>query len=982
LQIFTKFAGCNFQLANRNFDDLFAEDQDAQTDLMPMLMAIQNNAKIAPFGGIETRQNLVELFDVPAGKEFTGVATLIGDRLYAATSDMKVHHGQLPAAGVVGSMSSEVTLIDSNNTLEPPTDYTYSEAVDVDITQLEYTSDVHIGYLHNRYAGQKFTPSEDVWCSGATFYVTAGSTYHQSVTVGIYPAHSHTDTYALAYQTLMISGGLENKRATWSPVRLSAGVTYRLDFSSGGFATELLILRGRTVEAGGGYYYGTTVDDYTEHAHEDLCFTLHLQKCNYHFDHEAVHTSVFTRGRYSATYADTSHDHYAAIHIFHSGVGFDNLIYEGDRIPNFDLVCGRVITTTVDKLHLLINLSEPPVEGSSIGATFTEAIDNNVWTYLGYADDQLIGITANQQIWTGERGDSIAPIYELANTAAVADPANALVYADALTPVPAANGIAISATATEACPFRLTISYTILTRFGPTKPSPPLTFYASKPTTEWTTAAFVAVDGTVPNIAVVDINGTLTDVSAGVIAVELYYTEGEYQEPAFLGRVNVPDLTAHEDQHDHPPVTKPWVFNWVGYQTDTSMWTIANLTPPTENYTMGAPVSKMVVLDGQLYFWGNATHPYRIWIGGQPGNRFSVSPGTGGGFVDVEPGTGTEVKKVLKFKTQQGAAIVTALCDNVNSQREHRFNLVESTIAISDEQSVKGWMAEKIAGAVGCKSANGAVAAGDGLYAVSRYGLAITTLTMEYNSQLQIMYVSDPISPVFLKQLGLRLNASVLFEVGGVLYMTFGSEDASLDNILFCYDIALKAWWTYTLDTDTPILNMIHIDYENGREGLGVITKEHILLLPTTMDEDFDVLPTGGVLIESGELTTMQPIQSMHHISQLEFFFDYFIGEMDIQVTMVDQFGRVITVDKHIHHDLLQHALSEYIRIDQVVKSYKVVMTGPAKMRMTHFIAKLYPKSNRIGMVWGFDTQQSHASSGSIHRTFTSYNDLKNAIIP
>jgi hypothetical protein len=183
------------------------------------------------------------------------------------------------------------------------------------------------------------------------------------------------------------------------------------------------------------------------------------------------------------------------------------------------------------------------------------------------------------------------------------------------------------------------------------------------------------------------------------------------------------------------------------------------------------------------------------------------------------------------------------------------------------------------------------------------------------------------------------------------------------------------------LDTKTPILSMIHIDFDGGREGIGIITKEHILLLPTTMDDDADVLPTGDVLIETGELTTMQPIQSMHHISQLEFFFDYFIGEMDIQVTMVDQFGRVITVDKHIHHTLLQHALSEYIRIDQVVKSYKVVMTGPARMRLTHFIAKLYPKSNRIGMAWGFDSQQSHGDT-SIHRTFTSYNDLKDAIIP
>jgi hypothetical protein len=128
VQIFTKFAGCNFQLAARNFDNLLDSEQDAQTDLMPMLMAIQNNAKIAPFGGIETRQNLVELFAAPSGKHLTGVATLIGDRLYAACDDMTVHHGALPTTGV-GSLAANVTVTDANNTYGIPTRYTGPGAV-------------------------------------------------------------------------------------------------------------------------------------------------------------------------------------------------------------------------------------------------------------------------------------------------------------------------------------------------------------------------------------------------------------------------------------------------------------------------------------------------------------------------------------------------------------------------------------------------------------------------------------------------------------------------------------------------------------------------------------------------------------------------------------------------------------------------------------------------------------------------------------
>jgi hypothetical protein len=732
-------------------------------------------------------------------------------------------------------------------------------------------------------------------------------------------------------------------------------------------------------------------------------------------------TGVITKAQYSLTYQDLA-TRTAHVDITH---GVES-IFSGDVLPNTDIsllhavVHDATVTMVVTTTHPIVTDSQ------SIDFWESANVEDNTWTFLGYADDQLVGMTANNQLWNGENDH-----YVLANALGVTDP-SALVFANLTVVDASATPLTIHDHVDATNVFRITLSYTLLNRYGPTLPSTALTFYASKPTTQWTTASFVQITGSAAN-------------GVGIEAVELYYTEGEYQEPAFLGRVNLPadaaavaitsssvanpsvitttadhnltngetvtiaghsgstptidgnrvaTVTAH-DTFTIPVnvsaggtggtmvrVAKPWVFNWTGYQTDTSMWTIANLTPPVQNYTLGVPASKMAVLDGVPYFWGNNTYPYRIWIGGNPGNRFSVSSGTGGGFVDVDPGVGTEVKKVLKFKTQQGAAIVTALCDNANSQREARFNLVESSIAISDEQSVKGWMAEKIAGTVGCKSGNGAVAAGDGLYAVSRYGLAITTLTMEYNSQLQIMYVSDPIAPVFLKQLGHQLDLAVLFEVNGVLYMTFSEEDLTLSNIIFCYDIALKAWWTYTLDVTDPILNMIAIDYDGGREGIGIITENSVFLLPTTVDEAITTLPAHEVLIESGELTTMQPLQSMHHLAQLEFRFDYFIGDMDIVVTMIDQFGRTITTSKTVSHTLLQHQLAEYIRIDQVVESYKVVLSGHAKMRLTHFIAKLYPKSNRIGMTWGFDSQQSHASVGSIHRTFSSYNDLRDAIIP
>ena len=120
----------------------------------------------------------------------------------------------------------------------------------------------------------------------------------------------------------------------------------------------------------------------------------------------------------------------------------------------------------------------------------------------------------------------------------------------------------------------------------------------------------------------------------------------------------------------------------------------------------------------------------------------------------------------------------------------------------------------------------------------------------------------------------------------------------------------------------------------------------------------------------------------MHHLSQLQLRFDYFIGDVIVTVKCLDQFGREIVTRKRISHDTVQHQLAESIRIDQVVESYQVIIQGQANFRLTHFNARLYPKPMRIGMVYGFDSSQGHNSSNSIRRTFSSYNDLRKAIIP
>ena len=617
---------------------------------------------------------------------------------------------------------------------------------------------------------------------------------------------------------------------------------------------------------------------------------------------------------------------------------------------NFTDVC------TLIEGELFIATSDKKVRYGKLGESLSGQVEildidgttrDNTWTYLGYADDKLVGMTKGLQLWTGSLDG-----HTLQNAKHVPDPPS--LNFDQLK---VAGSLKISSVMNEECPFRITLRYTNLNKYGPTLPSAPLTFYASKPTTEWSGAAYLSILGSSP-------------VGYNIVAVELYYTEDEYNEPSFLARV---DLSGGDGGG--------WQYNWTGYLFDTSMWTISNLQIPRQNYTSGVPASKMVQHDGRLYFWGGDPG-YRVWIGGNPGNLFSVSTGVGGGFCDVEPGTGQEVTSVLKYKTDRGATIVTMLCDNKNSSKEHRFNLIENNITLSNEQSTKGWQTEKINGTVGCKSPYGAGVWADGLYAVSRYGLAITTMAMEYNSQLRVTYASSPIEPVFLQQYGNQLTGSVLLCVNEILYMTFGKPNGELDNIIFCYDINLKTWWSYSLDVDEPILNMINIDHEANREGIGIITSKHVYLLPTTKLTPHDDLPTFNVLLETGELGSTQPLQNNIHVTQLEFRFDYFIGDLEIEMKCIDQLGRKITTTKMISYSTVQHNLSEYMRIDLKVESYKLKFHGKANFRLTHWIAKTYPMSNRVGIVWGFDDKQSHTGNGDIHHYFRSYNDIKDAIIP
>ena len=582
----------------------------------------------------------------------------------------------------------------------------------------------------------------------------------------------------------------------------------------------------------------------------------------------------------------------------------------------------------------------------------SEQMRNHHWQSFAYVDDKLIGTTAEDELFTGNIGEHV-----LANARPVPQPATPTI--DNLVPKGKLD-ISPSYDAKD-YPFRIDIAWSYVNKYGPTECSRQLAFYANIPVDEWHSGQYLRVKGDFPE----------GYEYLGIKAVEVYYSTGNASSLLFAGRTDV-------DSND-----PSWEFDWFGYLDATSMWPMANLLAPTENYTKGVKASHVTCIDSRLYFWGNNEDPQRLWIGGNPGNLFSIAPGTGGGFVDVEPGTNQEIRYVEKYKTQSGASIVTMLCDSPNSTKEQRYNLVENSITISNEQSMKSWQAEQVAGAVGCKSFTGALVCEDGLYSISRYGLALTTMTMEYNSQIRANYVSDAVKPAFTNKNGLALKNAALLECDGIIYMAFGNEHGDLDNLLFCYDIDAKAWWTITLDTnDEDIIGLKHIDYEGYREGIGIITRKSVYLLPLTHDDSLEDNATFNVTIQTGELSTTQPQQNWFYLSQVEFRFDYFLGSVLVELDGTDQFGRKIKVKKTISHDETAYNLAEFMRVDLRLQTYQIRITGQARFRLTHWISKLYTMSAKQGLVWGFDDSQSFRSSGDIHPTFLDYNDIRKAIIP
>lgn len=475
--------------------------------------------------------------------------------------------------------------------------------------------------------------------------------------------------------------------------------------------------------------------------------------------------------------------------------------------------------------------------------------------------------------------------------------------------------------------------------------------------------------------------------------IDIYWAEKGSTDQIWIGHIESGSFDKlNEGQPNEELVA---TFDWYGSLNDTTDWTNANLVGPDQDTTGGVPATMCTVIDNRLYFWGDLQHPERIYIGGTTFNELSVARGTGGAYIDISPGYGQVVHGAYKFKTQSGAAIVTILTGNRNTNDLKRFNLVQTNITVTSDLSETSFMAEEVSNVVGCNSDFGAVVAADGLYTVHRYGVTITTHAMEYNSQLKVEMISDAIEPLFDDRMASLFDNAHMIYIDDKLYIVLADPEyeEQLDHVILVYDIGLKAWYTYTypvLSTEDKIISVFPIDYVRDNEGIGIVLKDRIGIIPTAGNTVIsDALDPVEILIQTGELSTTNPLSQTSYVDQLEFRFDYFVGKVTIHLNGVDYFGRTIHIEKDISHDDVVRDLMEWMKVGRYLESYNITITGEARFHLTHFMGRVFVQNKRVHSVYGYDSHSSHyrvehGEKPGDHddwHEIKNYNDLHRAVV-
>lgn len=456
-------------------------------------------------------------------------------------------------------------------------------------------------------------------------------------------------------------------------------------------------------------------------------------------------------------------------------------------------------------------------------------------------------------------------------------------------------------------------------------------------------------------------------VATGATAVYIYYKMDESLTAGYAGSAK---LTSGSNA----------VVKWYGGMYDTAELASVSTSPPDENTSQGVDACYVRMHDSRLYFWGGSKK-YRLSIGGNVSNELSISRGHGGAYVDIQPGSGTVVNGTAKFKTYQGANIVTIMCGHANTNMVKRFNLIEDMVTITTDNQVKSFSTEEVSNVVGCQSRNGFKVCVDGLYSIDRYGLMVTTQALESNNQLRSIPVSEAIQPVFTDIEGNDVTKTSLIHVDQKLYIHINSTDSDTHReMIFVYDTQTKAWYTYTHNTSSKIITLFNFDNSTREEGVGYITSQEIGYIPTTGNLVAVKSESNRFFIETGELSARLPPTQTTYVQQLDVRFDWIVGKVTVVLDGIDYYGRKCHIVRTLDTGTtLRKQVSIPMRIELYMECHKLRIYGTASFRLTHINEKLYTTSNKIGSVYGYMDSSTyknhHGTSGTIHHTVAGYND-------
>lgn len=164
---------------------------------------------------------------------------------------------------------------------------------------------------------------------------------------------------------------------------------------------------------------------------------------------------------------------------------------------------------------------------------------------------------------------------------------------------------------------------------------------------------------------------------------------------------------------------------------------------PTFNSTAGMKGARGAVINGRPWIVGDATNPYYVWRGGDPGFELDFSPSNGGGYSVVGSGTENIPVKVVSFRDGKGTSGVTVLSQGLSGSGK-RYIMTPQSITYGDQTFIVYQVTEDN-GQTGTDSPDAVISYNDSLWYPSRDGFKTTGTKPQLQNLLSTSKIDETI---------------------------------------------------------------------------------------------------------------------------------------------------------------------------------------------------------------------------------------------